>query len=74
MASYKSRAPKPEKLREDETLSSFEAWKGNLEYYLALDENFAEFLDEDFKWKPKSVDTYRGLKDVKVEGSSWIYV
>ena len=37
MASYKSRAPKPEKLREDETLSSFEAWKGNLEYYLALD-------------------------------------
>ena len=24
-------------------------------------------MDEDFKWKPKSSDTYRGLKDVKVE-------
>ena len=54
--SYKLRAPKPEKLKEEETLSSFESWKGNLEYYLALDENFAEFLDEDFVWEPKSKD------------------
>ena len=67
MASYKSRAPKPEKLREDETLSSFEAWRGNLEYYLALDENFAEFLEESFTWKPKSSDIHRGLTDIPIK-------
>ena len=67
MASYKSRAPKPEKLREDETLSSFEAWRGNLEYYLALDENFAEFLEESFTWKPKSSDIHRGLTDIPLK-------
>ena len=68
--SYKLRAPKPEKLKEEETLSSFESWKGNLEYYLALDENFAEFLDEDFVWEPKSKDAYRGMTDIKAEDGS----
>ena len=64
---HKIKSPRPRELEENETFSSFECWKGTLEYYLGLDDRFAEFLDETFTWKPKGVSPNRGLEDIKLE-------
>ena len=63
---YKSKAPRPRELEESETFSSFECWKGTLEYYLGLDDRFSEFLEDDFAWKSKGVQNRR-LKEIKLE-------
>lgn len=59
-----SRAPKQWALSRNETITSFEAWRNNLQYTLSLDHNFATFLVEDFKWEKKSgTNPLRGLTD-----------
>ena len=54
-------------LQENESFSSFESWKGTVEYVFELDENFSEFFEEKFEWKSKDFPN-RGLKDIKLEG------
>lgn len=58
------RAPKQWCLKPIETVNTFENWRQNLQYILALDSNFAPFLGEDVKWekKDKKFPT-RGLSD-----------
>ena len=64
MASSSSRAPKQWSLSKHETVTSFESWRQNLLYTLALDSNFAPFLSDDAKWEKKTrTSTYRGLTD-----------
>ena len=69
---HKIKSPRPRELEENETFSSFECWKGTLEYYLGLDDRFAEFLDETFTWKPKGICPNRGLEDIKLENDTTI--
>ena len=58
------RAPKQTVLGKEETLTSFENWRQNLQYTLSLDPGFAEFLKEGATWsKKKKTDPNRGLKD-----------
>ena len=45
-----SKAPKQWQLSTEETITSFNAWKGNLLYHLSLDSNFSPFLEPDFVW------------------------
>ena len=54
-------------LQENETFSSFESWKGTVEYVFELDENFSEFFQNNFKWQSRDFPN-RGLKDIKLEG------
>ena len=66
-SSYQSKTiPKVRELQKrNETISSFEAWKGNLIYSFMLDKNFSEFLEDGFEWLPKSSkQPNRGLADV----------
>lgn len=64
VTSMASRAPKQWALSRNETITSFEAWRNNLQYTLSLDHNFATFLVEDFKWEKKSgTNPLRGLTD-----------
>lgn len=44
------RAPKQWSLTKTETVSSFEGWKQNIQYTLALDPNFATYLVPDAAW------------------------
>ena len=69
---HKTKSPRPRELEENETFSSFECWKGTLEYYLGLDDRFAEFLDETFTLKPKGVSPNHGLKDIKLENGNTV--
>ena len=69
---HKIKSPRPRELEENETFSSFECWKGTLEYYLGLDDRFAEFLDETFTWKPKGIAPNHGLEDIKLENGNMI--
>ncbi len=48
------RAPKQWSLTKTETVNSFENWKQNLQYTLALDTNFATFLATGTTWLKKS--------------------
>ena len=48
------RAPKQWCLTKTESINSFENWKQNLVYTLALDANFAPFLVEGAVWKKKT--------------------
>lgn len=58
------RAPKQWSLTKTETITSFEAWRQNLQYTLSLDPNFAGFLVDGFTWLRKSSTTpLRGLTD-----------
>lgn len=58
------RAPKQWRLTKEESITSFEAWRQNLQYTLSLDPNFAPFLVEGFTWQKKRVDNpERGLTD-----------
>lgn len=59
-----SRAPKQWCLSKRETITSFEAWRQNLEYTLSLDANFAPFLVAGFTWlKKTALQPLRGLTD-----------
>ena len=43
-----ARAQKQWSLTKQETITSFEAWRQNLEYSLSLEANFAPFLADGF--------------------------
>ena len=60
-----SRAPKQWALTKDETINSFENWRQNLTYTLALDPNFEHFLKPGATWLKHSVDSTRGFQDDK---------
>ena len=45
-----NRAPKQWSLTKNETITTFEAWRQNLQYSLSLDANFAPFLADTFTW------------------------
>ena len=63
MATNLKRAPPMRPLGKDETINSFESWKGNFIYTLNLDSNFAPFLDPNKSWEKKSKNgrPHRGL-------------
>ena len=59
-----TRAPKQWSLTKHESITSFEAWRQNLQYILLLDTNFACFLADNVTWLKKSPATpLRGLED-----------
>ena len=59
-----SRAPKQWSLTKHETITSFEAWRQNLQYTLSLDRNFASFLGDGVTWLKKTPATpLCGLQD-----------
>ena len=58
------RAPKQWSLTKHETITSFEAWRQNLQYTLSLDRHFASFLADDVSWLKKSPgNPLRGFQD-----------
>ena len=58
------RAPKQWALTKQEIITSFDAWRQNLQYILSLDPNFASFLLEDTTWLRKSSSSpLRGLEN-----------
>ncbi len=58
------RAPKPWCLGEEETITTFEAWKGNLLFNLSLTDMFSDFLVTGAKWSVKTVSNpNRGYED-----------
>ena len=58
------RALKQWTLTKQETITSFEAWRQNLQYTLSLDPNFATFLLEESTWLCKtSAAPLRGLEN-----------
>ena len=71
--SYQSKTiPKVRELQKrNETISSFEAWKGNLMFSFMLDRDFSEFLEDGFECLPKSPkQPHRGLAEiVKSDGT-----
>ena len=53
---------RPNRLAEDETLTSFEDWKNNLNFYLSQENNFKKFLKSDTVWtKASAGPAHRGL-------------
>ena len=57
-------APKQLTLTENETITSLEAWRQNLQFTLSLDATFASFLVEDSTWlKKTSTSPLRGFTD-----------
>ncbi|CAG2208187.1 unnamed protein product [Mytilus edulis] len=59
-----TRAPKQWSLSKVETITSFEAWRQNLQYTLSLDQNFAAFLVDGFTWlKKTNANPLRGIVD-----------
>ena len=58
-----TRAPKQWSLTKTETITSFEAWRQNLQYTLSLDSNFAPFLGDTVTWQKKSQGPLRGFTD-----------
>ena len=62
------RVPPMWPLSKDETISSFEAWKGNFLYTLNLDDNFASFLNgQTWDKKTKGGRPFRGLQNAQQE-------
>ena len=58
-----NRAPKQWSLTKNEAITTFEAWRQNLQYSLSLDANFAPFLADNFTWlKKSSTSPNRGLE------------
>ena len=52
---------RPDRLTNDETLTSFEDWKNNITFYLTQDKDFAVLLKETTTWtKSSDADTNRG--------------
>ena len=63
-----ARAPKQWCLSKNETVNSFENWKQNIQYTLALDQNFAPFLTPNATWlKRTKANTHRGFQDDAAE-------
>ena len=59
-----TRAPKHWFLTKHESITSFEAWRQNLQNILSLDTNFARFLADNVTWLKKSHATpLHGLQD-----------
>ena len=57
-----NRAPKQWSLMKNESITTFEAWRHNLQYSLSLDANFTPFLANNFSWlKKSSTSPQRGL-------------
>ena len=57
-----TRAPKQWSLIKTETITSFEAWRQNLQYTLSLDQNFSIFLVDVSSWlKENATNPTRGL-------------
>ena len=57
------RAPKQWSLTKNETITTFEVWRQNLQYSLSPDANFAPFLADTFTWlKKSSTASNRGLE------------
>ena len=48
------RAPKQWQLTKHETITSFEAWRQNLQYTLTLDPNFAQYLVDGTTWERRT--------------------
>ena len=48
-----NRAPKQWSLTKNESITTFEAWRQNLQYSLYLDTNFVPFLADNFTWQKK---------------------
>ena len=63
MSTKQRRVPPMWPLSKEETITSFDSWKGNFLYTLNLDENFAPFLDPTKTWdkKTKGGRAHRGL-------------
>ena len=62
------RVPPMWSLSKDETITSFEAWKGNFLYTLNLDDNFSQFLNgQTWDKKIKGGAPYRGLQNSQQE-------
>ena len=58
-----NRAPKQWCLTKNETITTFEAWRQNLQYSLSLYANFVLFLADNFMWlKKSSTARNRGLE------------
>ena len=56
------KAHRPNRLTEEETLTSFEDWRNNLLFYLNQDTNFKKFLKSDATWdKASGTVDHRGL-------------
>ena len=54
---------RPNRLTEDETLTSFEDWRNILNYYLSQDKDFRDFLKPETAWhKPSSTAEHRRPK------------
>ena len=59
-----NRAPKQWSLTKHESITTFEAWRQNLQYSSSLDSNFAPFLSDSVTWQKKSANTpLRGFTD-----------
>ena len=59
-----AKAPKPWKLTEDESFSSFTSWQNNILYVLNQDDSFKRYLTPTSKWnKLTSADPHRGFAD-----------
>ena len=59
-----SQAPKQWSLTKSESINSFENWKQNLKYVLALDPQFAPFLADGVEWQKKTKgNATRGFTD-----------
>ena len=67
MANFSKRVAPQRSLEKEETISSFEAWRGNLMYILNTDENFSPFLDSNKSWdkKVKGGRQHRGLSSAQ---------
>ena len=70
------KAIRPNRLSEDETLTSFEDWRNNLEFYLHQDDDFTKFLDLNAEWKVTGENVERFIKSRRREtfkSISWRY-
>ena len=61
-ASTGFKIPKPERLTEHETVTSFKKWQKNILFHLSVYDEFAKFIDPTFTWQ-KSATLNRGLVD-----------
>ena len=60
------KAVRPNRLSENESLTSFEDWKNQLEFYLGQDKLFQDFLKAETKWtKAFSSTIHRDLSSAE---------
>ena len=57
---------RPNRLTENETLTSFQDWRNNLTFYLSQDKDLKEFLKAETRWvKTSSGSQHRGLESAE---------